>query len=135
MAPSDPSPSFTWNAADYPTSSSAQYRWAQELIAKLGLSGNSMNRVDIEAAVFRPENMEYLTGDYGAFLYTGEVPTENVLRVILECFDPDHADKKRIEDYFIERFLKYTPGLSLRCHDGTSRRILTFSGPGQLGLH
>ena len=40
MALPDPSPSFTWNAADYHTSSPAQYLWAQELIAKLGLSGN-----------------------------------------------------------------------------------------------
>ncbi len=40
MAPSDPLPSFTWNAADYHTSSPAQYQWAQELIAKLGLAGN-----------------------------------------------------------------------------------------------
>lgn len=99
------------------------------------VSGKSMNRVDIEAAVFQPENMEYLTGDYEAFLYNGEVKTENVLRVSLECFDPDHADKKRIEDCFIERFLKYKPGLSQHYHNGTFRIILTFSRPGQLELH
>ena len=40
MAPSDPSPSFTWNAADYHKSSPVQHQWAQEMIAKLGLSGN-----------------------------------------------------------------------------------------------
>lgn len=40
MTPSDPSPSFTWNAADYHKSSPAQLLWAKELIAKLGLSGN-----------------------------------------------------------------------------------------------
>jgi trans-aconitate 2-methyltransferase len=40
MAHPDPSPSFTWNAADYHRSSPAQQLWAQELIAKLGLSGN-----------------------------------------------------------------------------------------------
>ena len=37
---SDPSPSFTWNAADYHKSSASQQQWAQELIAKLGLRGN-----------------------------------------------------------------------------------------------
>ena len=40
MVSPDPSPSFTWNAADYNRSSSAQQVWARELIAKLGLSGN-----------------------------------------------------------------------------------------------
>ena len=40
MALPDPLPSFTWNAADYHQSSPAQQVWAQELIAKLRLSGN-----------------------------------------------------------------------------------------------
>ena len=42
MEPPDPSPSFTWNAADYHKSSPAQQVWAQELIAKLRLSGNEL---------------------------------------------------------------------------------------------
>ena len=40
MTPPDPSPAFTWNAADYHKSSPAQQQWAKELIAKLGLAGN-----------------------------------------------------------------------------------------------
>ncbi|MDO9324388.1 MAG: class I SAM-dependent methyltransferase, partial [Methanoregula sp.] len=40
MAPADPSPSFTWNAADYSHSSPAQQQWARELVAKLRLNGN-----------------------------------------------------------------------------------------------
>ncbi len=40
MVSPDSSPSFSWNAADYNRSSPAQQVWAQELIAKLGLSGN-----------------------------------------------------------------------------------------------
>ncbi|MFA4826290.1 MAG: methyltransferase domain-containing protein [Methanoregula sp.] len=40
MAQPDSSPSFTWNPADYSRSSPAQNLWAQELIAKLKLSGN-----------------------------------------------------------------------------------------------
>lgn len=39
MAPPDPSPSFTLNAADYSQSSPTQQQWAQELIAKLRLNG------------------------------------------------------------------------------------------------
>ena len=40
MVSPNPSPSFTWNPADYNKSSPAQQLWAQELIAKLDLSGN-----------------------------------------------------------------------------------------------
>lgn len=38
MAPSDPVPSFTWNAADYNRNSPAQQLWAQELIRTIRLS-------------------------------------------------------------------------------------------------
>jgi trans-aconitate 2-methyltransferase len=38
MVPSDPSQSFTWNAADYNRNSPAQQLWAQELIGKIRLS-------------------------------------------------------------------------------------------------
>jgi hypothetical protein len=34
------SSSFSWNAADYHTSSHAQQQWAQELITKLALCEN-----------------------------------------------------------------------------------------------
>jgi trans-aconitate 2-methyltransferase len=40
MTSPDPSPSFTWNPADYHKSSAAQQQWAKELIAKLGHRGN-----------------------------------------------------------------------------------------------
>ena len=62
--------------------------------------GNSMNRVDVEAGVFQPDNMEYLTGEYEAFLYDGESHDEVLMRVSVECFDPDHCDRQRIEDRF-----------------------------------
>jgi len=39
MKPPDPSPQFTWNAADYHKSSLAQQQWAKELIEKLRLTG------------------------------------------------------------------------------------------------
>lgn len=40
MTSPDPSSSFTWNAADYHKNSPTQQNWAQEMISKLGLSGN-----------------------------------------------------------------------------------------------
>ena len=73
---------------------------------------NPLNRVDVEAAVFQHESMEYLTGEYEAFLYDGELTGEAVLRVSLECFSLDRCDKKLVEDQFIDRLLKNKPGLS-----------------------
>ena len=35
---------------------------------------NPFNRVDIESAVFQHQNMEYLTGEYEAYLYDGDKP-------------------------------------------------------------
>jgi coenzyme F390 synthetase len=96
---------------------------------------NSLNRVDIEAAVFQPENMDYLTGEYEAFIYDGEVPGEVVLRISVECLDPGQCDRKLVEDHLIGRFLKHKPGLSDQYHDGNLKIPLNFTGPGGLEFH
>jgi len=96
---------------------------------------NSINRVDVEAAVFQPASMEYLTGEYEAFLYDGEISEEAVLRVSLECFDQDRCNKKLVEDQFIDRFLKNKPGLAHHYHEGNFPIIFNFTGPGGLELH
>lgn len=96
---------------------------------------NSLNRVDVEAAVFQPESMEFLTGEYEAFLYDGEVSGEAILRVSLECHDRDRCDKKLIEDRFIDRFLKNKPGLAHHYHEGNFPILFNFTGPGGLELH
>jgi coenzyme F390 synthetase len=97
--------------------------------------GNSLNRVDIEAAIFQPENMDYLTGEYEAFIYDGEGPGEVVLRISVECLDPDQCDRKLVEDHLIGRFLKHKPGLSDQYHDGNLKIALNFTGPEGLELH
>jgi phenylacetate-coenzyme A ligase PaaK-like adenylate-forming protein len=96
---------------------------------------NSINRVDIEAAVFQNGSMEFLTGEYEAFLYDGDASGEAVLRVSLECFDMDRVNKKLVEDQFIDRFLKNKPGLADYYHDGNFPVIFNFTGPGGLELH
>lgn len=95
---------------------------------------NSMNRVDIEAAVFQPENMEYLTGEYEGFIYDGEAESEAVLVISVECLDPDRCDKKQVEEQTISRFLKYKPGLAHEYHEGNLKILLNFTGPGGLEL-
>ncbi|MGB9175222.1 MAG: coenzyme F390 synthetase [Methanoregula sp.] len=96
--------------------------------------GNALNRVDIEAGVFQPENMEYLTGEYEAFISDGESPDEAVLRISVECLDPDRCDQRLVEDKLTERVLKYKPGLAGQYDGGNLKIILNFTGPGGLEL-
>jgi len=97
--------------------------------------GNSANRVDVEAGVFQHESMQYLTGEYEAFLYDGESHDEVVMRVSVECHNPDECDKRLIEERFADRFLKYKPGLARHFEDSTFSILLNFTGPGGLELH
>jgi len=96
--------------------------------------GNAMNRVDIEAGVFQPDNMEYLSGEYEAFIYDGESPGEVILRISVECQDPDRCDRKLVEDQLISRFLKNKPGLSDQYQDGNLKILLNFESQGRLEL-
>jgi len=98
------------------------------------IGGASMNRVDVEAAVFQPENMEYLSGEYEAFLYDGEREGDTVMRVSLECMDVEHCDRKNIEEHFTARFLKYKQGLADQFHDQEFRILFNYTGPGGLEL-
>jgi len=97
--------------------------------------GNSMNRADIEAGVFQPENMEYLTGEYEAFIDGGESPDEMVLRISVECLDPDRCNRRLVEDHLTGRFLKFKPGLAGQYDDGNLKIVLTFTRTGGLELH
>jgi coenzyme F390 synthetase len=97
--------------------------------------GNAMNRVDIEAGVFQPENMEYLTGEYEAFIYDGESPGDVVLRISVECLNPDRCDRKLVEDSLTGRFLKYKRSLASHYSDGNLKIIINFTSPGGLELH
>jgi phenylacetate-coenzyme A ligase PaaK-like adenylate-forming protein len=98
------------------------------------ISGNAMNRVDIEAAVFQQENMEYLTGEYEASISSGESPDETVLGISVECIEKEKCDRNLIEDLVVTRFLKYKPGLASEYHDGNFRIQVNCTGPGGLDL-
>jgi coenzyme F390 synthetase len=97
--------------------------------------GNSLNRVDIEAGVFQSENMEYLTGEYEAYIYEGETPDQVVLRISVECLNPDRCDRRLVEDQLTGRFLKNKPGLAGQYHEGNLKIHLNFTVPGGLKLH
>lgn len=95
---------------------------------------SALNRVDIEASVFQPENMPYLTGEYESFIQDGKTPDETVLLIGVECLDPDTCNKRLVEETMVNRFLKYKPGLAREYHDGNFRIAVSFSGPGGLEL-
>jgi phenylacetate-coenzyme A ligase PaaK-like adenylate-forming protein len=97
--------------------------------------GNPFNRADIEAAVFQADSMAYITGEYEASFYDGEMYKEAVLRVNLECFNPDHCDRKLVEDRFVSRFLKNKSLIEEHYHDGSFRIEFNFTGLRGLDIH
>ena len=101
----------------------------------LWVFGSPMNRVDVEAAVFQPTNMQYLTGEYEASVDDGEAPGDVVIRVSIECTDPDTVDRRLVEDRFIERFLKYKRTLADHFADRTFTLAFRFVRPGELDLY
>ena len=99
------------------------------------VNGAPFNRVDIERGVFQHENMQYLTGEYEAFLYTGEDEHETIMRVSLESEDPGHCDTRRIGEQFLDSFLKGRPALSAAHADGSFKILFGFTKTGGLELH
>ena len=97
------------------------------------INGAPFNRVDIERGVFQHENMQYLTGEYEAFLYSGQDEQETIMRVGLESVDPD-PDERRIGERFLETFLKGRPALSAAHADGSFKILFRFTAPGGLEL-
>ncbi len=89
------------------------------------IGGFPFNRVDVEQGIFQRDNMDYLTGEYEAFLYGDE--DESTLRVRMECKDPKSCDKDMVENNFIKTFLKYKPGLQQAYIDGTFHMMFDFT--------
>lgn len=97
------------------------------------VAGSPFNRVDIEQGIFQRENMDYLTGEYEAFLY-GD-PDEVTLRVSMECENPSECNHRLIENNFLESFLKFKPMLQEAYDDGSFNIIFNYTGPGGLEFY
>jgi coenzyme F390 synthetase len=93
------------------------------------------NRVDIERGVFHRENMEYLTGEYEAFLYGGDDEGETILRVSVECLERDTCDRKAVEENFMGSFFKNKPQLAEAYTNGILKIIFNFAGLRELELY
>jgi coenzyme F390 synthetase len=91
------------------------------------VAGNPINKVDIEQGVFQRDNMDYLNGEYEAFIYGDGM--ETVMRVSMECSDPADCDEDMISENFIKSFFKFKPNLSEVYSEGTFKIIFNFTGP------
>ena len=89
--------------------------------------GSPFNRVDVERGVFVRENMEYLTGEYEAFLYGDE--NEVTMRISLESSDLDNLDRRVVEENFLKTFLEYKPLISQAYSDGDFNILFNYTGP------
>jgi len=90
------------------------------------VAGSPFNRVDIERGVFQRDNMDYLTGEYEAFLYGDEM--ETILKVNMECEYPENCDKGMIENNFIKSFLQFKPAMQQAYEDGSFHIDFNFTG-------
>lgn len=95
--------------------------------------GTPFNRVDVERAVFQQENMQYLTGEYEAFIYGAE--NEVTMNVSMEAKDINHLDRELIQENFTKAFLEYKRLLSQAYFDGDFNILFNFTGPGGLEFY
>lgn len=94
----------------------------------------TLNRIDIERAVFQQENMDFLTGEYEAFIY-GDDEKEVTLRISVEAEDPDEHHTRDITETITRTLLKNTPALAENYVDESFRILVNVTGPGELELH
>ena len=99
------------------------------------IAGSPFNRVDVERGVFQRENMEYLTGEYEAFIYGGDDEGETILRVSMECRDSMFKEAETVKENFTRAFLKHKPLLRHAFDDEILKIIFNFTEPGELELY
>ena len=99
------------------------------------ISEAPFNRVDVERGVFQPENMEYLTGEYEAFLYGGDDTGETTMRVSVECLDKEECDRNVIEENFLKAFFKNKPALAKAYSNENLKIIFNFADIHELELY
>lgn len=96
--------------------------------------GTPVNRVDIERGVFQRPNMEYLTGEYEAFVYGQDDEDEVILRVSMECHDPEETDQHLVMEQFLESFFRNKPLLA-DAYGENFEVTFYFTPPGALELY
>jgi len=97
--------------------------------------GSPFNRVDVERGVFQRENMEYLTGEYTAFLDQSSSDGVITLHVNLESRNEEKCNVSVIENNFVKGFLKFNPNLQREYKNGRFCIILNCLRKGELEMH
>lgn len=98
------------------------------------INGVPVNRVDVERSVFQRENMEYLTGEYEAFLYSGDERDTTQMRVGMECISPEAGIQDLIAENFQKAFFRSKPPLKRQHEEGLFSIRYHFPSPGGLEL-
>jgi phenylacetate-coenzyme A ligase PaaK-like adenylate-forming protein len=93
------------------------------------------NRVDIEQGVFQRENMEYLTGEYEAFLRERPKDGAITLSVNMECLNKENCSIPIVEENFLRGFLKFKPKLRREYEEGKLRIALNFVREKELQIY
>jgi coenzyme F390 synthetase len=93
------------------------------------------NRIDIEQGIFQRENMDYLTGEYEAFLYRGTREGQTFLQLNMECLDKENPGKNHIQANFLTGFLKNKALLAEMLQDGSFEVVFSFLGRKELGIY
>ena len=96
--------------------------------------GSPFNRVDVERGVFQRENLEYITGEYEAFLKDGSSKNEVVLSVNLECLEKSNCDAKVVKENFLKGFFNFKPKLKRDFSEDRLKIELKFLGEKELGI-
>jgi len=89
----------------------------------LWVAGVPFNKVNVEQGVFYRDNMDYLTGEYEAFLQGSN--DKSILKVRMEYTDPKFP-RDMIENNFIKTFYKNSPGMHQAHVDGSFNIIFEF---------
>lgn len=96
--------------------------------------GVPINRIDIERAVFQPEIINSLTGEYEAFIY-GDEESVITLRISVETENTDTCNAREITETIRETLLTHLPALVGSYADDIFRIMINITGPGGLELH
>ncbi|MDD1673759.1 MAG: coenzyme F390 synthetase, partial [Methanomicrobiales archaeon] len=95
--------------------------------------GTPFNRVDVERGVFQRENLEYITGEYEAFLYGNQERT--LLQVNLECDNPHLCNRDLVSENFRKGFFRLKPDLSRQYQEDQFQISFHFFSPGTLEIY
>ena len=98
------------------------------------VAGTPINRVDVERGVFQRENMEYVTGEYEAFI-TGRPDGLARLTVRMECADAGACNRPLVTENFVRALLKWKPLLRKPYEEGTFIIETEFLPPETLELY